>query len=223
MNLTLIDESDGTQRLLDLLPILFLVQEDSHEVYFIDEIDRSLHTKLSQYLLDEFIKCCRNTHNQIVFTAHDVNLINLDKFRQDEIWFIEKEKRRGESRLRPLSDFDVKKGTGCFKSIFKREIWGCSYDKEGLSMLNMSSRTPFFYSNPYRSRRPQTKKIIFLSLEGCVTEEEYFDRIKDIFPEIQSRIQFISVAEDAVHTAPKCNAIVLRWMVCHNEHIYFGE
>lgn len=70
-------------------------------------------------------------------------------------------------------------------------------------MLNISSRTPFSIQNPYRQRRPVTKKIIFLSLEGCVTEEEYFDLLKGIFSEIQSRIQFISVAEDAVHTAPK--------------------
>lgn len=109
------DESDGTQRLLDLLPMLFFVREDSHDIYFIDEIDRSLHTKLSQYLLDEFIKCCENTHNQIIFTAHDVNLINLDKFRQEEIWFIEKNKL-GESRLRPLSDFKIRKGQDVLKA-----------------------------------------------------------------------------------------------------------
>ena len=49
------EESDGTQRLLDLLPMLFAMKEDSHAIYFVDEIDRSLHTKLSQYFLAEFI------------------------------------------------------------------------------------------------------------------------------------------------------------------------
>lgn len=97
------DESDGTQRLLDLLPMIFMAEKRA-EVFFVDEIDRSLHTKLSQYLLDEFVK--NNENSQIIFTAHDVNLINLKKFRQDEIWFIEKNKD-GESKLKPLSDFQI--------------------------------------------------------------------------------------------------------------------
>ncbi|MDO4292386.1 MAG: RloB family protein [Eubacteriales bacterium] len=68
----------------------------------------------------------------------------------------------------------------------------------------ITSRVPFSIQNPYRTVRPKTSKIIFLSLEGSVTEEEYFERISDIFSEIRSKIQFISVAEDAVHTAPRC-------------------
>ncbi len=109
------EESDGTQRLLDLLPMLFAAREDSHAIYFIDEIDRSLHTKLSQHLLSEFINCCEGTYNQIIFTAHDVNLININEFRQEEIWFIEKN-HLGESRLRPLSDFGIQKGQDALKA-----------------------------------------------------------------------------------------------------------
>ena len=65
------------------------------------------------------------------------------------------------------------------------------------------SRIPFSVENPYRPVRPATSRIIFLSLEGSVTEEEYFECVSDIYSEIRSRIQFISVAEDAVHTKPK--------------------
>jgi len=65
------------------------------------------------------------------------------------------------------------------------------------------SRIPFSPRNPYRAKRPTTSKIIFLSCEGCVTEEEYFARVSDIFSGIKSKIQFISVSEDAVHTRPK--------------------
>ena len=67
----------------------------------------------------------------------------------------------------------------------------------------ITSRIPFSHQNPYRPVRPVTSKIIFLSFEGSVTEEEYFERISDLFSEVRSKIQFISVAEDAVHTAPK--------------------
>ncbi|MEG0496346.1 MAG: hypothetical protein RR564_08810, partial [Eubacterium sp.] len=64
----------------------------------------------------------------------------------------------------------------------------------------ITSRQPFTAQNPYRVVRPSGSKIIFLSLEGSVTEEEYFERVATIFSEIKSRIQFISVAEDSVRT-----------------------
>lgn len=68
----------------------------------------------------------------------------------------------------------------------------------------LKSRVPFTPQSPYRVVRPQTSKIIFLSCEGSVTEEEYFGLISDIYSWIKSKIQFISVAEEAVFTAPKC-------------------
>ena len=108
------DESDGTQRLLDLLPMLFSVTQGNPSIYFVDEIDRSLHTKLSQHLLSVF-GSSNNASSQIIFTAHDVNLINLDDFQQEEIWFVEKN-GFGESTLRPLSDFNIKEGQDALKA-----------------------------------------------------------------------------------------------------------
>lgn len=108
------EESDGTQRLVDLLPMLFTIGKNP-TIYFVDEIDRSLHTKLSPLLLDEFVCRAAEESSQIIFTAHDVNLINLDNFRQDEIWFIEKT-QMGESTLKPFSDFQVKKGQNTLKA-----------------------------------------------------------------------------------------------------------
>ena len=70
-------------------------------------------------------------------------------------------------------------------------------------MSVLKSRVPFTPQNPYRTVRPKTSKIIFLSCEGSVTEEEYFALISEIYGGIKSRIQIISVAEDAVFTAPK--------------------
>ena len=49
----------------------------------------------------------------------------------------------------------------------------------------ITSRIPFSAQNPYRPVRPITSKIIFLSFEGSVTEEEYFERISYIFSEIR--------------------------------------
>lgn len=97
------EESDGTQRLLDLLPILFGLTTKS-SVFFIDEIDRCLHTKLTKTFINDFI--AKKHRNQLIFTAHDVNLVSLEDLAQDEIWFIEKNKS-GESNLKPFSDYTL--------------------------------------------------------------------------------------------------------------------
>lgn len=109
------DESDGTQRLLDLLPMLFAMDKKTRNIYFVDEIDRSLHTKLSKYLLNLFLENSVESNCQIIYTAHDINLIDLDSFAQDEIWFVEK-KNTGETTIKPMSDFEIKKGQNVLKA-----------------------------------------------------------------------------------------------------------
>lgn len=62
---------------------------------------------------------------------------------------------------------------------------------------------PFSIEDPYRTRRPATSKIIFLSCEGSVTEEEYIEVLSQIYDGVKGRVQLISVAEDEVHTRPQ--------------------
>lgn len=62
---------------------------------------------------------------------------------------------------------------------------------------------PFSIEDPYRVKRPATSKIIFLSCEGSVTEEEYIEILKRMYDGVKGRVQLISVAEDEVHTRPK--------------------
>ena len=114
------EESDGTQRLLDLLPILFSLKAKP-SVFFIDEIDRCLHTKLTKTFIKDFIEY--EHKNQLIFTAHDVNLISLDELSQDEIWFIEKNKN-GESCLKPFSDYTLNDNTKNGYSTIKSYLAG---------------------------------------------------------------------------------------------------
>lgn len=44
-----------------------------------------------------------------------------------------------------------------------------------------------------KDKRPTTDKIIFLSCEGQVTEEEYFAFVSVLFDGIKSKVQFVSV------------------------------
>lgn len=69
-------------------------------------------------------------------------------------------------------------------------------------MVDPPIRKPFDPDNPHRAtpKRPATQRIIFLSLEGAVTEEGYFDRVGELFENVGNRIRFISVAADAVRT-----------------------
>lgn len=70
-------------------------------------------------------------------------------------------------------------------------------------MIPLSSRVNFTPNIQYRKVRPTTSKIIFISCEGSVTEEIYFEKIvSQIFSKIKSKIQFISVRED-INRIPK--------------------
>jgi uncharacterized protein len=106
------EQSDGTQRMLDLIPTVNLI-EQGEEVVFIDEIDRSLHPKMVKEFLTFLMS--RKTKGQLIFTTHESHLLDLDIFRQDEIWFTEKNDV-GATQMYPLSDFkprydlDIQKG-----------------------------------------------------------------------------------------------------------------
>ncbi|MEK7433689.1 MAG: ATP-binding protein [Cyanobacteriota bacterium] len=116
------EESDGTQRLMDIIPILISISLQ-HQVFIIDELDRSLHPLLISKFLDVFSKINKN-NSQIIFTTHQSTLLNLDILRKDEIWFIEKN-QYGESNIYSLEEYnprydkDIRKGylSGRFGAI----------------------------------------------------------------------------------------------------------
>ena len=107
VKLDMLEESDGTRRLLDLLPGLFLAQR-SDTVFFIDEIDRSMHPMLVVKFMAFFLKSCGGRNSQVIVTTHESNLLDLELLRRDEIWFAEKD-HAGATRLYSLSDFKVRK------------------------------------------------------------------------------------------------------------------
>lgn len=124
------EESDGTQRLLDLFPILYNIKREGSKIYFIDELDRSLHTALTTEFLNQFIKLAKECQSQLVITAHDVNIMNLKKLSPDEIWFLEKN-RDGETQIRPFSDFDVDhNGYDVMRSYLEGRFGAVPYIKE---------------------------------------------------------------------------------------------
>ena len=100
------DESDGTQRLLDLVPLFYdLRQSQSSSVYVIDELDRSLHVNITRWLLTDFLNhCSAESRTQLIFTTHDVNLVDQKVFRRDELWITDRQPD-GSSELYSFGEF----------------------------------------------------------------------------------------------------------------------
>lgn len=102
-------ESDGTRRLLTLIPELFgLLSDKVDRVFVLDELDRSLHTQLSYKLLELFLNNIGDRRSQLIVTTHDTSLLDLDLLRRDEVWFVEKD-GNGVSSLYSLEEFDLPK------------------------------------------------------------------------------------------------------------------
>lgn len=113
INFNIDEESDGTIRLLDFIPA-FQDLISKSKVFLIDEIERSIHPLLIKELVKKFSED-NKSEGQLIFTTHESNLLDQDLFRQDEIWFAEKDKN-GITDLYSLSDFkehktiDIRKG-----------------------------------------------------------------------------------------------------------------
>ena len=105
--LDLNEESDGTCRLLNLIPALYDLQKHG-AVYFIDEIDRSLHPNLVWNFLEAFLKSAAGSQGQIIVTTHESTLLDQKLLRRDEIWFAEKDSSAA-THLYSLIDFQVRK------------------------------------------------------------------------------------------------------------------
>lgn len=100
------EESDGTQRLFDLVPMLYdLTVGKNKRVYVIDEIGRSMHPHLANMIVNMHLDPGNaDKSSQLIITTHETNLLDLDILRRDEIWFTEK-KEDGSTDLYSLSDF----------------------------------------------------------------------------------------------------------------------
>ena len=99
------EESEGTQRLFDLLPFIPLMRKN--RVVVIDELDRSLHTKATLEFIRLFYGDATNSNSQLIATTHDGELLDLDQVRQDEIWFVERNDEKCSS-LYSLSKFKTR-------------------------------------------------------------------------------------------------------------------
>jgi AAA15 family ATPase/GTPase len=102
-NFELQDESDGTKRLFDFIPLIPVFEENF--TIIIDEFDRSLHPNLTRKFFEIFYKLSEDSKSQLIVSAHESTLLNLDLVRRDEINLIEKDDS-GASKIVPFRKFE---------------------------------------------------------------------------------------------------------------------
>ncbi len=96
-------QSDGTVRLLTLLPAFYSVLTKEN-VFFIDEIENSMHPNMIYRLVKYFAD--NTSKGQLVFTTHLTRFQNQQELmRVDELWKAEKE--QGMTFLHSFSDYKI--------------------------------------------------------------------------------------------------------------------
>lgn len=101
----LFQESTGTLRFLSYIQnIVDMIEEGG--VFIIDEMSARLHPLLTKFIVDMF-QSSSNKRAQLIFTTHDISLLNKEQFRRDEVVFVDKD-LRGVSHIYALSDLKVR-------------------------------------------------------------------------------------------------------------------
>lgn len=98
-------ESIGTLRFLAYIQnVIEMISKGG--VFIVDEMSARLHPLLTKLIVDIFCSA-QNQKAQLIFTTHDISLLNYNQFRRDEVVFVDKNER-GESSLYALSDLKVR-------------------------------------------------------------------------------------------------------------------
>lgn len=96
-------QSDGTVRLLTLIPLIYEAIRNGR-VVLIDEIDNSFHSELIFELVRFYAES--SSSGQLIFTTHETRLMNQQLLmRVDEMWKVEK--HYGSSVLSSFNDYKI--------------------------------------------------------------------------------------------------------------------
>ena len=118
------NESVGTMRTFGLEAALFeAIQTQS--VLSIDEVDTSLHPKLLEKILFEYLRTSSRT--QLLVATHNDGLLDLvdDLIRKDSVWFTEK-KKSGITDLYKLTDFRGVNRLSSIREAYRNKRFGAT-------------------------------------------------------------------------------------------------
>lgn len=87
------EESTGIKKLFQIVcPIIEIL--NFGRILLCDELETGLHENIVSQLIKVFYANAPEKFAQLIFTTHDTNLLDLELFRRDQIWFAELNEER---------------------------------------------------------------------------------------------------------------------------------
>ena len=104
---SLIFDSTGTKKIAALASYIIEGLEKGR-ILIVDELDSSIHFKITRAIVAMFNNEL-NTNAQMIFTVHDINLMDCKRmFRKEQIWFVHKD--QDGVYVYSLADFTAQQG-----------------------------------------------------------------------------------------------------------------
>ncbi len=118
------EESNGTVRTFGIETAIYSALK-RNSFLAIDEIESSLHPKLLEKILFEFLK--KESQSQLLVTTHNDGLLDLldDLIRKDSVWFTEKQKT-GVTDLYKLTDFRGLNRLASIREAYRNKRFGAT-------------------------------------------------------------------------------------------------
>ncbi|MDE6889809.1 MAG: ATP-binding protein [Eubacterium sp.] len=128
-------DSTGTKKIAALASYIIEGMEQGR-ILIVDELDSSIHFKLTRAIVAIFNNEL-NTSAQMIFTVHDINLMDCKKmFRKEQIWFVHKDDTG--IYVYSLAEFTAQQGVRDTTDImekYRRGVLGALPDPELIQSL----------------------------------------------------------------------------------------
>lgn len=107
-------DSMGTAKFSNLL-LLVMDAIENELILFVDEIDNSLHFRITRELI-KLMNSDVNKKSQFIMTAHDIKLLTPLLFRKEQINFVERSK--DDVEMYSLGDFEEVRNDSSFENLY---------------------------------------------------------------------------------------------------------
>lgn len=128
-------DSTGTKKIAALASYIIEGLENGR-ILVVDELDSSIHFKLTRAIVAMFNNEL-NSNSQLIFTVHDINLMDCKKmFRKEQIWFVHKD--QDGVYLYSLGEFTAQQGVRDTTDImekYRKGVLGALPDPELIRSL----------------------------------------------------------------------------------------
>ena len=132
---SIIFDSTGTKKIAAIASYVIEALEKGR-VIVVDELDSSIHFKLTRAIVAMFNNEL-NTNAQMIFTVHDINLMDCKRmFRKEQIWFVHKDEDG--VYVYSLSDFTAQQGVRDTTDVmekYRKGLLGALPDPELINFL----------------------------------------------------------------------------------------